>query len=139
MISDGDCQKGILCTAWWGAHCRVQPSSASGTQSLEACHLRGFGMEQASNCVISRRPIFCPRGRSPHGPGRTTAQQKNVAFPDYPASRDPASASCDRMQNVSRRNAVQLLASRAYSRRVPLPELPSEAFIMPRTVLQWKW
>ena len=42
LTSPIHCAEGILWAAWWGAYCRVQPGSASGTQSLEVCHLHAF-------------------------------------------------------------------------------------------------
>ena len=40
-------------------------------------------------------------------------RKHNAAFPDYPAARDPTSASSDGLQNVGRSNAAQLLAKRS--------------------------
>ena len=142
LLSPNHYSDGILCAAWWGAYCRVQPGSASGTQSLEACHLHGFrdALVDEEGKQLKHLPpahffsrmkeVLCAQGRQ--------LRKANVSFPDYPSSRDPVSASCNQLNNVGRSNAVQLLAKQSYIRRVPLPDVHSEAFVVPRTLLQWK-
>ena len=143
LLSPDESSDSILCGAWWGAYCRVQPGSASGTQSLEACHLHGFrdalvdeGGKQLKHLPPAQ--FFARMTEVLRAQGRQLRKQ-NVSFPDYPGSRDPVSASCDRLNNVGRTCAVQLLAKRGYIRNVPLPEADSQAFVMPRTLLKWKW
>ena len=134
-------EKGVLCAAWWGAYCRQQPGSASGTQSLEACHLHGFrdGLVDEKGEQLDHLPpvqFFKAMGRILRLQGQLL-RKRTTKFPDYPTGKDPTSANSECLKNIGRSTALELLNHKDVILRVVLTE--GVAFVMPRTLLTWVW
>jgi hypothetical protein len=134
-------EKGVLCAAWWGAYCRQQPGSASGTQSLEACHLHGFrdGLVDEKGDQVDHLPpvqFFKAMGRILRLQGQLL-RKRTTRFPDYPTGKDPTSANSECLKNIGRSTALELLKQKDVISRVVLTD--GVAFVMPRTLLTWVW
>ena len=112
LTSPIHCAEGILCAAWWGAYCRVQPGSASGTQSLEVCHQHSFRdalVDEAGNQLSHLPPgqFFSHMQEVLQVQGRQL-RKRSDPLPDYPRSRDALTVSSDRLAFIGRSTAVEL-------------------------------
>jgi len=138
-IGEGD----VICAAWWGAYCRLQPGSASGTQALEAFHAHEFH----STFVDSEgKPLThldidgYLSGLQGHVLYRGRQSRKtDSTMPDRPAGPDPLSKNSTGLQNVGRSTAKDLWeAHRAHTGVVQEVETPlfGTAHVMPRSLLR---
>ena len=140
LTSPIHCAEGILCAAWWGAYCRVQPGSASGTQSLEVCHQHSFRdalVDEAGNQLSHLPPgqFFSHMQEVLQVQGRQL-RKRSDPLPDYPRSRDALTVSSDRLAFIGRSTAVELHDKKHLIHKVPLDD--SVAFVLPRTLLEWR-
>ena len=58
-------------------------------------------------------------------------------LPDHPGSRDPLSATSDRLENIGRSNARQLLSKAESFHRVKLGD-GNEGHVTPQSLLKWQ-
>ena len=141
LTSATHAQNGILCAAWWGSFCRVQPGSASGTQPVEVSHLHGF-----RDALVDERGVQL-KGLAPKRFFTRMAEVLRMQggqlrkgprlLPDHPGSRDPLSATSDRLENIGRSNARQLLSKAESFHRVKLGD-GNEGHVMPQSLLKWQ-
>ena len=104
-------EDGVLPAAWWGAYWRVQPLGLRNAFARSLPLALFFAMHSWTKTV---KKLHAFKACS-------TPRREQASFPDCPGSRDPLSASSERLRNVGRSNAVQLFAKQAYASGSPCP------------------
>ncbi|CAE7442976.1 unnamed protein product [Symbiodinium microadriaticum] len=140
----------VLCASWWASYTRLQPGSASSTQSVEAYHASGgrtalvatLDKQAASRNRpaelrrLAPLPFFQALQEAVTAIGQQVLKRPPHSLIDLPDREDPVVRSDSRLALVGRSIAAELFKRRDQIRAVSLAP-DSTAFVLRRSLLRW--